>query len=37
MLMLLRLTVRVTVKRRATAQIAMQISGLEGSLTIEWE
>ena len=37
MLMLLRLTVRVTVKRRAAAQSSRQINGLDGSLMIEWE
>ena len=31
------LTVKLTVKRRDTAQNPMQINGLEGSLMIEWE
>ena len=37
MLVLCTLTVKMTVKRRDTAQSSMQINGLEGSLMIEWE
>jgi hypothetical protein len=37
MAMLRTLTVKVTVKRRYTAQGPMHINGFESSLMIEWE